>query len=209
PKVGQPAEAIKLYDVILKSDPGLTDEYGVPLALYAAAPLLEGGNAAAIAPILSGLMRDPGRLSTKALYKMREAANRIQASSIPEIDRLIREREQAEALQADFPRLLPLLRSDDLLWLPYGEPLWLISLARADGTPPTLVAVRAASLGAITGSVRIVLGREGEPLGENFPTLRAVFLRQPIQNGGLRPVFLLLTLLFVIALTFFAGSLLW
>ena len=95
------------------------------------------------------------------------------------------------------------------MWLPYGEPLWLIRLARAGDTPQSLVAVRAAGLGSIADGVRIVQGNEGESLGDKFPTLRAVFPPRPIQDSGLRPAFLMLTLVFVIALTLFAGSLLW
>ena len=208
-KAGQPAKAIGQYQEVLKSPPSLTDEYGVPLALYAAQPILEAGFGADVAPILSGLLRDPSRLGPQALYKIREAANQIQGSSMPEIDRLIQEREQAEALQADFARLLPRLESSDPVWLPYGDPLWLIGLAGAADSPQSLIAIRAAGLASIAGAARIGQGKEGESLGDQFPTLRAVFPPQPIQDGGLRPAFLMLTLVFVIALTLFAGSLLW
>lgn len=208
-KSGQPAEALRQYEAVLQSPPDLTDEFGVPLTLYATAPLLEAGDGTAVAPIITDLMHDPGRLNPQALYKVRQAADQLQASAVPEIDRLIREREQAEALQADFPRLLPRLEAGDPVWLPYGDPLWLISLTRAGGEQQSLVAVSPTQLGPIAEGVRIVQGQEGESLGDTFPTLRAVFPPQPAQEGGLRPAFLLLTLLFVIALTLFAGWLLW
>ncbi len=209
----QHGEALRLYQAVLKGSPGVTDEYGVPLALYAAAPLVEAGNGAEVGPILSGLMRDPSRLGPQALYKVRVVAGLLQASSlVPEIDRLIREREQAEALQAAFPRLLPRLEADEPVWLPFGEPLWLISLARTGGEPPLLIAVSAMQLGSAGGTlqgVRIVQSNEGESLGDNFPSLRAIIPPQPIQEGGLRPAFLMLTLVLVMALTLFAGWLLW
>jgi signal transduction histidine kinase len=145
---------------------------------------------------------------------MRDLAGKAGAADLlPELDRLIREREQAEALQSDFPRLLGRLQAENPVWIPYGEPVWLVSLASGAGADPVLVAVSVDRLRALVGrsaeGVRIVQGKEGESLGDSFPGLRAVVPVGKTQSGGLGQVFLALTMAFVMGLTLLAGFLLW
>jgi len=140
----------------------LTDEQGVPLALYAAKRLLDAGveHAAvaariqeeagtkdwlppAAAHMLGGLAgRIAGQTSDGRLREATEAAQR-------RIAERIRFLEQAMALQNDFPSL-KLERAGGQagevqpLWVPYGKDTWLVSVAPASvGRSPILVAVRA------------------------------------------------------------------
>lgn len=214
-KAGRQAEARARYRAVLQSAAAFRDEYGIPLALYAATALLESGAARGeIVPLLRRLVRDPSRLGPAALSMMRDVAGKAGAADLlPELDRLMQEREQAEALQADFPRLLGRLQAEDPVWIPYGEPAWLVSLASGAGADPVLVAVSVDRLRALVGrlaeDVRIVQGNEGKPLGDSFPGLRAVVPVGKTQSGGLGRVFLALTLAFVMGLTVLAGLLLW
>ncbi len=214
-KAGRQAEARTQYQAVLQSPPELRDEYGIPLALYAAAALVEPrADQGEIVQLLRRLVRDPSRLGPPALCRMRDLAGKAGAADLlPELDRLMQEREQAEALQAGFPRLLGRLQAESPVWIPYGEPAWLVSLASGAGGGPVLVAVSVDRLRALVGrsaeDVRIVQGKEGESLGDNFPGLRAVVPVGKTQNRGLGRVFLALTLAFVMGLTLLAGFLLW
>jgi signal transduction histidine kinase len=132
---------------------------------------------------------------------------------LPELNRLIREREQAEALQADFSHVLARLQADDPVWITYGEPAWLIGLASRAGREPALVAVSVDRLRALLGrsaeDVRIVQGKEGDSLGDSFPGLRAIVQVRAPQTGALGRAFLALALTFTVGLMLIAGFLLW
>ena len=214
-KAVRQAEARAQYQAVLRSPPELRDEYGMPLALYAAAALVESGaDRGGIVALLGRLVRDPGRLGPAALAMIRNLAGKAGAADLlPGLEGLIQEKEQAEGLQADFSRLLGRLQAENPVWIPYGEPAWLVSLASGAGEGPVLVAVSVDRLRALVGrsaeAVRMVQGKEGESLGDSFPGLRAVVAAGQTQNGGLGRVFLALTLAFVMGLTLLAGFLLW
>lgn len=161
-KCGRRSEA-RAHDLKLLALPiQLTDEQGVPLALYAAKRLLDAGvDDAAVAariqeeagtqswlpPAEAHLLNElAGRIARQAsdghLRETAEAAQRKTAERI-------RFLEQAMALQNDFPSL-KLARAGGQageaqpLWVPYGKETWLISVAPASGEQsPILVAVRA------------------------------------------------------------------
>jgi signal transduction histidine kinase len=161
-KCGRRDEA-RAHDLKLLTLPSqLTDEQGVPLALYAAKRLLDAGveHAAVAARIqeeaetkgwlppaeahmLSGLA---GRIAPQTSEgALREAAEATQRK----IAERIRFLEQALALQNDFPSL-KLVRAGGQageaqpLWAPYGKETWLVSVAPAPaGRSLILVAVRA------------------------------------------------------------------
>jgi signal transduction histidine kinase len=214
-KAARQAEARTQYRVVLQSPLELRDEYGIPLALFAAAALVESGaDRGEVLPLLGRLVRDPSRLGPPALGMMRDLAGKAGAAGLlPELDRLRQVREQSEALQADFPRLLGRLQSENPVWIPYGEPAWLVSLASGAGAGPVLVVVSVDRLRALVGrsaeDVRIVQGKQGESLGDSFPGLRAIVPVGKTQSGGLGQVLLALTMAFVMGLTLLAGFLLW
>lgn len=203
-RAGRLKESRAHYQNVFESPAELQDEYGIPLALYAVEPLLDGGMARDEAGRLLGrLLTDALRLSTPAVARMRDVANRVDAGSLQAAtNRLLNEREQAETLRADLPRMLERLQSGDADWLPYGEPLWLIGQEGG-----ALVAVSADRLQ--TPGVRLVRGKEGEALGDGLPGLRAVIQAAPVSTGALGRIFLPLALVFVVGLTLVAGVLLW
>jgi signal transduction histidine kinase len=212
-KAGRTGEALRQYEATLKCPVDVTDEYGVPFVLYAANPIVEADRGNEVLPVISAMIRDPAGLGPQALYKTREVAVKLQATGlIAESDRLIQNREQAESMQADYPRLISRLESDDPVWLAWGRPVWLISLARGD-SGRSLVALTLTQCATVADKlgkgVRITQGKEGESLGDAFPGLGAVFPPLPVQSNGLGRMFLALTLGLVMALTLFAGYLLW
>lgn len=215
-KIGRQGEARKEYRAVLQSGAEFRDEYGVPLALYAAPALLDAGSERnEILQLLHALMRDRSRLGPATLHRMRDLAGKLGAADLtPVLDRWIGEHEQAEALQADVPRLLARLATEDPVWIPFGEPVWLVSLAaRIGGTEPVLVAVSAARLrGLLSPSMenaRIVQGKEGQPLGDSFPGLHVILPEGTPQKAGFSGTFMTLSLVLVMTLTLFAGYLLW
>lgn len=214
-KAGRQAEAMAQYRAVLHSPAGFTDEYGIPIALYASAPLLESGaDRAEVARLLRTLAPGFGRMASPALSMIRELAAKTGAADLlPELNRVIRGQERAEALQADFAHVLARLQADDPVWIPYGEPAWLLSLAARAGREPALVAVSVDRLRALLGrsaeDVRITQGKEGDSLGDSFPGLRAVVQVGAPQSGALGRAFLALALAFVVGLTLVAGILLW
>ena len=214
-KAGRQDEALAQYRAVLNSPTDLTDEYGIPIALYASAPLLESGaDRGQVAQVIRTLATDFGRMPSPALSMIREMADKAAAPELlPELNRLVRGREQAEALQADFARVLPRLQADDAAWIPYGEAPWLLSLAAGASREPALVAVSLGRLPALLGrsaeDVRIVQSKEGESLGDNFPGLRAVVQVRAPQNSALGRAFLTLAMTFVVVLTLMAGVLHW
>jgi signal transduction histidine kinase len=214
-KAGRQAEALAQYTTVLRSPSELTDEFGIPIALYASTPLLESGvGRSEVAQFLRALAPDLGRMAAPALNMIRELSGKAGAPELlPELNRLIREREQAEALQADSAHILARLQADDPVWIPYGEPAWLIGLAARAGGDPALVAVSVDRLPALLGrsaeGVRIAQGKEGDSLGDSFPGLRAIVQVRAPQTGALGRAFLALALAFVVGLTLLAGFLLW
>lgn len=147
-KAGRHSEALALYQKILPLPSEVVDEHGVPLALYAAGRLLEAGVAHQhvlerisagideqrwLPPAECYMLRGLGdTLVEKAPdAAIREAARDVQRKISTHLRRL----EQALALEHDFPNLRltqaggNLAENSEPIWLPYGEELWLVSVA--------------------------------------------------------------------------------
>ena len=158
-KSGRRQESQREYERGLASPPDLVDEHDVPLGLYAARPLLEAGSKRN--ELIEWIRRAGDRDSLfppVALYMARDLAEKLGVSeSVSELNDLIRDREQAEALQRDFARVMsganasPIGRSDQVMpapqshepvWVAYGEPVWLTSL-----TPPAVLTIAADTFG--------------------------------------------------------------
>jgi signal transduction histidine kinase len=215
-RMGKRVDGFLEYGRILESPPDLVDEHGIPLALYAAPPLLDAGmqQKQTLALIHECLDRSD-RLPPAALYLLRDLAERLEAKVV--IDRLadlIQDCEQAEALQRDFSRILLLFtQGREPAWVAYGEPLWLVGLTtRAGSTDAVAIIVRAREIlgegNAVGYPVELAGAEEGESLGEHFPGLRATIPAAIETNGTLRPAFFLTALGLVITLTLLAGYLL-
>jgi len=144
--MGKREQGFLEYKQILNSPPDLVDEHGIPLALYAAPPLLDAGmqQRETLALITELVNRSCG-LPPAALYLLRDLAARLVAGdAVNRLANQIQDQEQAESLQRDFPRLLQFTQGREPVWVAYGEPLWLFSLApQAGSTDAMVVVVRA------------------------------------------------------------------
>jgi signal transduction histidine kinase len=206
-KAGENRRAAELFRLLLDAPPDITDEEGVPLALYAARRL---------APSAA----DRGRV----LKRAKEACSSrpwlppiawLPVSEIPfdELQKLataqMRMTGQAERLRDDFARL-GLIRKDrkpEPAWVPYGDDGWLVGAAQG-----AAIVVRGREL---LPSVRFADYREaqGESLGAAFPGLKVVLAQTgaPAKppGGDLRRGLYYTMLFLIVAVTTFAGYLLW
>lgn len=215
-KLGKREEGFLEYRRILESPPDMVDEHGIPLALYAAPPLLNAGmqQKETLALIHECLDRSD-RLPPAALHLMHDQAEKLKAKDvIDKLADLICDREQAEALQRDFSRIQLLATQEpEPVWVAYGEPIWLVGFTTWPGsTDAVAIVVRAREIlaegDAFAYPVELAGAEEGEPLGKHFPGLRVTVPEIMEGNGTLRPAFLLISLGVVITLTLLAGYLL-
>ena len=158
-KSGQETAALASYRQILRLPYTVSDEYGIPLSLYAASPLLEYKEEHS--NVLSHIQNEVQKkhwLSPSASYlllnvldeSLRNDPHGIDKKAIEDIkDTMqthIRKLEQAEALQRDFPGLVLIINQDEQiqepLWISYGANRWLISLSSSlPGKPGYLIVV--------------------------------------------------------------------
>ena len=182
-KAGRRSEADAHYSRIVVVPAEWIDEQGIPLSLYAAAPLIEAGSGySQVLGQVQATMKGAPRLSPTAMYLLRDLAGMLAEKApaaaereaarnlLPAVIARIRYLEQVLALQDDFPNLLPARASGELsrnrepLWVPYGEDSWLLSLA------PPLAGQRAAavvvSAKSIFGSLDATQGGANHSPGE-------------------------------------------
>jgi signal transduction histidine kinase len=146
-KAGRKKEALSHYRRILALPSSVTDEYGIPLSLYAAGPML--GGSVGYAEVLECIRSELGAkrwLSPSESYMLQELVERlVNTSSVESIkdtakdyQRLINEHilelEQALELQGDFQKIAFTAervnqgKRGDPIWVSYGEIPWLVSL---------------------------------------------------------------------------------
>jgi signal transduction histidine kinase/tetratricopeptide (TPR) repeat protein len=244
-KSGERQRAEKLYRTILALNSSVTDDQRVPLALYAAAGLLDAevGHEAVLKRV-----RNQAETLTDCppavVYLLRDLLQRLADSASAEIageakaelqavNAHVQYVEQTLALQRDFPGL-GLVKAlsgtpgnSDPIWVPYGEERWLVSVSPPVGrSPALLVAVRARDIFSAVeeaasrrndgvGGFQIVTASEasGEPLGPNFPSMKAAFSTGASERlagqWSLQRSFYLFTLVLVLSVTLFAAYLLW
>jgi signal transduction histidine kinase/tetratricopeptide (TPR) repeat protein len=159
-KSGNNSEALIHYQKLLSLPYNLTDEYGIPLSLYAAGRLLELSNShEEIIKSIQKEMNQKHWLSPGASYLLsdliEELEQKAQNQSIQQIvqecklllQKYIQKQEQALALQNDFLTLglsANQGRSSDKErshWVSYGENSWLVSLAESVSEKLPLVIV--------------------------------------------------------------------
>ena len=219
-KSGRRDEALARYRKILQLPSDVIDEHGVPVAFYAAGRLLEAGaeHKAALERVRHEL-DPPGGLAPVESYMLRELAEKLGATAPEDLKRKIlghiRYLEQALALQKDFPRLAATnrTRSQEPIWVPYGEETWLVGVAPPlGGLEAAVVAVRAEQV--MPGEIRILTGRDsnGELLGENFPGLKVALRTEDdsalARQRNLQRYFYFAALALVVSLTLFGAYLL-
>jgi len=162
-KAGRNKEALSHYRSILDLPSRVTDEYGIPLSLYAAGRLLDEENA--YGEILEYIRTELGLkrwLSPSESYMLQEVVERLVNTASEEsikdtakdyqriINEHIRKLEQALELQGDFQKIAFAAKQenqgkrDEPVWISYGEIPWLVSLAPPlPGSQPLLFVVHA------------------------------------------------------------------
>ncbi len=162
-KAGRKKEALSHYRLILALPSRVTDEYGIPLSLYAAGLLIDAG--VDHGEVLECIRAELGakRWPTPAeFYMLQEVVERLintaPEKSIKDIakdyKRMINEHilklEQALELQGDFQKIAFASvqenkeKNGEPLWISYGEIPWLVSLAPPlAGSKPLLFVVHA------------------------------------------------------------------
>jgi len=162
-KSGRNKEALSHYRRILDLPSSVTDEYGIPLSLYAAGLLLDEEDAHG--EILEYIRTELGAkrwLSPSESYMLQEVVEKVVKTAPEEstqdtakdYQRMINEHilklEQALELQGDFQKIAFASRQgnqgkrDEPIWISYGEIPWLASLAPPlAGSQPLLFVVHA------------------------------------------------------------------
>ena len=194
-RVGERDAALTHYRAVLRRSPEVTDEHGIPLALYAAGRLLESGGNERV--VLDHLRDEAGAkrwMAPAQAYMLKELAEHLEKkgseAALRENARKLREEteeeirriEQVLALRNDFPNLFPLPAGGALapdrqpVWVAYGKEKWLVSLAPVLGSHQSaVVAVKAEEVFASLHGVPAVNSRppgkiqfriSGEPQGE-------------------------------------------
>jgi signal transduction histidine kinase len=236
-KSGNNSEALIHYQKLLSLPYNLSDEYGIPLSLYAAGRLLElSENYEEIIKSVQKEMNEKYWLSPGASYLLSDLIEKLDSEtqnvSFQEIvqecklllQKYIQKQEQALALQNDFLTLGLSTNQgrshneDKPVWVAYGENNWLVSLAPSPSEkPPLVIVVDVKDILAETFPVDYKLVGENDPeglsLGPNFPGMKMVFAdNQEALFSELwivQPVFYLLALFLILGVTLFGAYLLW
>jgi len=181
-KAGRADDASSQYRLLLSDPAEARDEQGVGYRIYAAERLLAAGrDSDAVRSFLGTLVNGDGRLTLPELYMIRSLlGSRPDIRTGQKLAERIMEMEQAKALAEDLPHVRAQIESgaapDGSAWVPYGNPLWLVTITSPQPPVPGLVMAVSSAMVAPPG-VRL-LGRaaQGAPmvdaLGDAFPGLR-------------------------------------
>lgn len=231
------ADALLHYRKLLNLPYNLTDEYGIPLSLYAAGRLLElSENYEEIIKSVQKEMNEKYWLSPGTSYLLSDSIEKLDSKtqnvSFQEIveecklslQKYIQKQEQALTLQNDFLTLRLSTNQgrsrneDKPVWVAYGENSWLVGLAPSvSEKPPLMIVVDVEAVFAETFPVDYKLvgenDSEGLSLGPNFPGMKVVFAENQealfSELWIVQPIFYLLALLLILGVTLFGAYLLW
>jgi len=203
-KLKKKKEAVAHYYQILALSFEITDEYGIPLSLYAGRRLLdmETDYAGIHSKIRSGI-EEKRWLPPAASHLLREIIEDICIDvsepsirdDLEDLSKLIQQyftiQERAQSLQKDFRSLFSQTgRGEETeVWIPFGEVPWFVSLADSPtGNDRILIAVDGNEILASLSSEKDFsntfpeepkfitgISSEGDALGSNFPGLRISF----------------------------------
>jgi signal transduction histidine kinase len=246
-KSNQVDESMAEYRKVLAVSSRITDEHGIPFCLYAAGRLLERGDSYdKVMQLIESELNAQRWLSPAESYIVRDMVNVLVESGTKDSTRRqaaenfrqqmlkhISLQEKVLALQRDFPKLAMMAQwvspkqKVESVWIPYGEELWLVSLAPALAERQRLaIVVRGQSIidsiaagttdsRTIPANVRLTTGTDldGESLGPNFPGLRLAYTTDNglsrVSDWGLQRSFYLIALFLVLCATLFGAYFLW
>jgi signal transduction histidine kinase len=220
----RPAAADETYASLLRTELGVADDLGVPLALYAVERLARATSPTderrrdIEAVIDAALRRDSLPVVAAYLLRDADAALRRSAGAVTStrgsaIAQRIEDGEHALALQRDFSRMTMAWRTSPDAWVGHGEPMWLVGTT-ARGEDHFVVAARADRLLASIGQtpLRLTGDPSGEVLGERLQGVRAAWSSAPPRRTpgvGMQRAFYGVLLAIVASITLFGGYLLW
>jgi signal transduction histidine kinase len=188
-RAGRTSEALGEAREVLELPFTVRDEYGVPLAFYAAESL----PAADVVARLAAEEHDTQSLAPAAFFMWRDLLRQA-AEKSPFGESLV---ERIAVEEGRHGRLLSLAEEiGDLwpawggrrneqaapVWLPWGDPAWMLSVTRPSSTQAFLVAVDAAAVfrefEALPSQPRFSFGRDDTTLslGSNFPRVSVAFM---------------------------------
>ena len=224
-KAARPAEAKAIAHRLLDEPYTLTDDQGIPFAVYAARMFSQSADAtpadhANAVAALRGVVSSP-TIGPAAVYMVRDTAKTLpNGDSIAgAIESRLRDLEQILSLQAALPTLGIAGGSDEAepTWVRFGpaDSLWLLRVATEDKAR-VITAVRAAPLfAAVQASALATVGAtaEGDSLSPTFPGLRATVSPAALtlladESNRQRP-FYLGAIALVVSVAVFAGALFW
>jgi len=236
-KSGQVDESMAEYRKVIAVSSRITDEHGIPFCLYAAGRLLERGDSYdEVMQLIESELNAQRWLSPAESYVIRDMVNVLVESGTEDSTRrqaaenfrqrilkCISLQEKVLALQKDFPKLALMAQwkspeqQTESVWIPYGEELWLASLAPALTARQRLaIVVRGQSiLDSIAANVRLTTSTDldGESLGSSFPGLRLAYTTDSgvstASDWGLQRSFYLIALFLVLCATLFGAYFLW
>ena len=219
-KLGRQSESGAAYEAVLASPIDLVDEHGVPLALYAAPPLLDSDqHRPKILAQVRRLVDGPRWPSPAALSLARDLMRTLELDAPDVAARLtvlLHDSAQAEALLRDSARLLAGTNRREREWLAYGDPAWLASVTPSPIPPDQLVVVvrareAVANLSTAERPLRLASPTEsaGESLGGSLSGLRVVLPAEGAQRGRSRLTFIAFGLVLALTFMLMAGYLLW
>ena len=195
-KGGRQTEAETEYRRVVKAPPEVVDGNGIPVSLYAARQLLEGGHAdTAIAECLQSVLGADRWPAPSTLYLLRDLVGSLmegvsEGRLLEDAQGLAKDvsskrarTEQALALKGDFPGLgirtpnaAPTYRENS--WVPYGTPTWFVGTAPIrDGEHGVVVAVRS---GPVLASLEASTTGSGNSVGEVKLTMGSTPSGEPL-----------------------------
>jgi signal transduction histidine kinase len=236
-KLNQVDECLAEYRKVLAASSQITDEHGIPFYLYAARSLLERGDSYnEVMQLIESDLNAQRWLSPAESYIFHDLLNVLVESGTEytairqsaenfrqQILNRISLQEKILALQRDFTKLKMIAQwvnpeqQVESIWIPYGEELWLVSLAPAltEGQRLAIVVRGQSILNSITANVRLTTDTNlmGESLGPSFPGLRLAYTTDnefsTTSDRGLQRSFYLIALLLVLCATLFGAYFLW
>lgn len=248
-KSGRVDESLGEYHKVLAVSSRITDEHGIPFCLYAADRLLERGDSyEEVFQLIKSELNARRWLSPTESYLVRDLINVLVESKAKDDTRTaaaenlrqqilkrISLQEKVQALQRGFPKLAMIAQwnspnqQEESVWVPYGEELWLVSLAPVLTAGRRLaIVVRGQSIldsviantsdpETIHASIRLTTDTyfEGESLGPSFPGLKLVYTTDTgngfsvVNGGGLQRSFYLIALFLVLCTILFGAYFLW
>jgi len=190
-KAGRISEAHKEFSRLLSSSMDLTDDYGVPLAYFAAGRLLEfdGGPAEIMAWLAEGRIGDSW-LSPTALAKLSDVVGTLEADpglsqhgapleqTIEALARARQRTDQALRLKSQFRTLAAVLDEgaggkNGPRWTTFGDEVWFVGIRRGGSADPSyLLGVKASQIwDAVLAEVRETSSFPGacRPVFEEIP----------------------------------------